>query len=404
MDKEEKGNEENAGKKIKKGKSEFEIARRKRKAKIVAGRTAKFIGAVLILGIVCVSVYLFVSNDIAGIISDRIAVGSAAGASMPVDMNGESVTQTFYCGEAIGVLSDITVNLYAENGKQLLSYRHDMVDPVVETAGRRFLIYDHSGTKLIVRTRDSVLFEKEFNYSIISANLSADGWLSVVTNAQRYTSQLHVWDSTYENEIFTWSSADEYIICAAADAETKVIAAATLSADSYGDILTNIHTFFAESGNRIVSHTLKGQAVIDIAFNDKGEIKTICDSMAVLLTKTGDTVGSVLYSEPPVSVINVPGSPNSALIFDNFTKTRTVAVKFLDENFKEGKEVSLKGKYVCSNGNENNVAVYCSGIANIFNYSGKRTAELDSEQDALKIQLTKENLYAVTRSDLCQIK
>ena len=401
MEKEKKDNEE---KKIKKGKSEFEIARRKRKAKIVAGRTAKFIGTVLILGIVCVSVYLFVSNDIAGIISDRIAVGSAAGASMPVDMNGESVIQTFYCGETIGVVSDITVNLYAENGKQLLSYRHNMVDPVVEASGRRFLIYDHSGTKLVVRTRDSVLFEKEFDYSIISADLSADGWLSVVTNAQRYTSQLHVWDSTYENEIFTWSSAEEYIVCAAADAETKVIAAATLSADPYGDILTNINTFFAESGNRIVSHTLKGQAIIDIAFNDKGEIKAICDSMAALLTKTGETVGSILYSEPPVSVINVPGVPYSAIVFDNFTKTRTASVKFLDEDFKEEKEVSLKGKYVCSSGNENNVAVYCSGTANVFNYSGKRTAEFDSEQDALKIQLTKESLYAITRNDLCEIK
>ena len=323
---------------------------------------------------------------------------------MPVDMNGESVIQTFYCGEAIGVVSDITVNLYAENGKQLLSARHNMVDPVVEASGRRFLIYDHSGTKLMVRTRDAVLFEKEFDYSIISADLSPEGWLSVVTNAQRYASQLHVWDPTYENEVFTWSSAEEYIVCASTDAGTKVAAAATLSADPYGDILTNIHTFFIESGNRIVSHTLKGQAIIDLCFNDKGEIKAVCDSMAALLTKTGDTVGSVSYSEPPVSVINVPGTPDSAIVFDDFTETRTTSIKFLDENFNEKKEVSLKGKFICSSGNENNAAVYCSGTANVFNYSGKRTAELDSEQDALKIQLTKENLYAVTRSDLCQIK
>ena len=390
--------------KIKKGKSEFEIARKKRRAKIVAGRFGKFIGAVLILAVVCCGIYLFITNDIAGIISDRIAVASSAGAKMPVEMNGESVKQTFYCGETIGVLSDVTVCLYAENGKQLLSIQHGMVDPVVKTSGRRFLIYDHSGTKLIVRTRDAVLFEKEFDYSIISADLSEDGWLSVVTNAQRYASQLHIWDSTYENEIFTWSSAEEYIVCAAADPDTKVVAAASLSADPYGDIVTNIHTFFIESGNQIVSHQLKGQAIIDLKFNDKGEIKVICDSMAVLLDKTCRTIGSVYYSEPPVSVINIAGSPSAALVFDDFAKTRTTALMFPGENFGEAKNVSLKGKYICSDGNGARMAVYCSGTASVFDYSGKRTAELTSEQDALKLQLTAENLYAVTRSDLCQIK
>ena len=57
--------------------------------------------------------------------------------------------------------------------------------------------------------RDKILFEKEFEYKIISADLSADGMLSVVTSAQRYASQLHVFDSDYQEEIVKIASDDE---------------------------------------------------------------------------------------------------------------------------------------------------------------------------------------------------
>ena len=40
----------------------------------------------------------------------------------------------------------------------------------------------------------------------------------------------------------------------------------------------------------------------------------------------------------------------------------------------------------------------------MFDYSGNKTATLSSEQDALLILLTKENVFAVTRDEICEIK
>ena len=227
----------------KKEKNEFSAARKKRRFKIAMLRTKKFIGAVLALAIVCVAVWLFVKEDVAGIIGDRIAASSSSGASMPVEIAGTSVKETFTIGDNVGVLTDGNVALYAKNGKQLLSYTHGMTDPIVKAAGRRFLLYDRGGTKLVVRMRDKVLFEKEFDYKIISANISSDGWITVVTAAQRYASQLHVWNSAYDEEIFTWSSSGEYIICSAADSGSKTVAAATLTANASGQMVTTVHIF-----------------------------------------------------------------------------------------------------------------------------------------------------------------
>lgn len=388
----------------KKEKNEFSAARKKRRFKIAMLRTKKFIGAVLALAIVCVAVWLFVKEDVAGIIGDRIAAGSASGASMPVEIAGTSVKETFTVGDNVGVLTDGNVALYAKNGKQLLSYAHGMTDPIVKAAGRRFLLYDRGGTKLVVRMRDKVLFEKEFDYKIISANISSDGWITVVTAAQRYASQLHVWNSAYDEEIFTWSSSGEYIICSAADSGSKTVAAATLTANASGQMVTTVHIFTTEAAVELGKKDFSGEAAVSLEYNSSGNVKIICDSMAAVIDRSGNVLGRFDFDRKLISCVNAHGTSGMALVFDRYTEARATDVTFIGSRGEQVKTVSVSGKFLCANGNSSHAAVYCDGTATVFDYSGNKTAELTSEQDALLILLTKESVFAVTRDEICEVK
>lgn len=388
----------------KKEKNEFSAARKKRRFKIAMLRTKKFIGAVLALAIVCVAVWLFVKEDVAGIIGDRIAAGSSSGASMPVEIAGTSVKETFTIGDNVGVLTDGNVALYAKNGKQLLSYTHGMTDPIVKAAGRRFLLYDRGGTKLVVRMRDKVLFEKEFDYKIISANISSGGWITVVTAAQRYASQLHVWNSAYDEEIFTWSSSGEYIICSAADSGSKTVAAATLTANASGQMVTTVHIFTTEAAMELGKKEFGGEAAVSLEYNSSGNVKIICDSMAAVIDRSGNVLGRFDFDRKLISCVNAHGTSGMALVFDRYTEARATDVTFIGSRGEQVKTVSVSGKFLCANGNSSHAAVYCDGTATVFDYSGNKTAELTSEQDALLILLTKESVFAVTRDEICEVK
>lgn len=388
----------------KKEKNEFSAARKKRRFKIAMLRTKKFIGAVLALAIVCVAVWLFVKEDVAGIIGDRIAASSSSGASMPVEIAGTSVKETFTIGDNVGVLTDGNVALYAKNGKQLLSYTHGMTDPIVKAAGRRFLLYDRGGTKLVVRMRDKVLFEKEFDYKIISANISSGGWITVVTAAQRYASQLHVWNSAYDEEIFTWSSSGEYIICSAADSGSKTVAAATLTANASGQMVTTVHIFTTEAAIELGKKDFSGEAAVSLEYNSSGNVKIICDSMAAVIDRSGNVLGRFDFDRKLISCVNAHGTSGMALVFDRYTEARATDVTFIGSRGEQVKTVSVSGKFLCANGNSSHAAVYCDGTATVFDYSGNKTAELTSEQDALLILLTKESVFAVTRDEICEVK
>ncbi len=388
----------------KKEQTEFEIARKKRQKKFAAQRNRKFIGAVLLLTVLCLGIHFFIKEDVAGIIGDRIAASSSGTAGLPVDISGTTVLDTFTVGEHIGIMTDAVYYLYAENGKQLLSAQHGFANPIVEAAGRRFLIYDQGGNKLMVRMRDKILFEKEFEYKIISADLSEEGWLSVVTSAQRYASQLHVFDAEYEKEIFTWSASDEYIVCASSCAKNKTVAAAALSANEAGEMVTTVHLFTTEAAIELAKKEFKGASALNLEYDEDGKVKLICDSVAALIDREGRVHGDYYYDSVPAASINMTGKNGAVIIFDRFTEARTAEVIFLGDDFSEPKTVPVSGKYICCDGSENNIAVYCSGIASVFDNYGERTALLGSEQDAVLIELGRESLFAITRDQFCLIE
>ena len=256
----------------------------------------------------------------------------------------------------------------------------------------------------MVRMRDKILFEKEFEYKIISADLSEEGTLSVITSAKRYASQLHVFDSDYEEEIFTWSASDEYIVSASADEKTKTVAAAALSANEAGEMVTTVHIFTTEAAVELAKKEFRGASVLSLEYDADGDVKLICDTVAATISKDGTVLGSCGFDSIPAAVMNLTGENGAAVVFDRFTEERATDIVFLDEKLMEAKKVSVSGKYICSDRNESNTAVYCSGTAFVFNNLGENTASLASEQDAVMIKLLKENLFAVTRDQLCKIE
>jgi hypothetical protein len=169
--------------------SEFETAHKKRRRKYAAQRFFRLIVAAVITVVIVVGVYFAAENDLFGMAGDLIASSASNGGSLPMEFSGDATLSMFDWGGSVGILTDTAVYLYSTGGRELLYEQHGMTAPCAEASGRRMLIYDRGGTMLQVRTRTSVLFEQTYDYEIITASLSEDGYLTVVTGAQRYASR-----------------------------------------------------------------------------------------------------------------------------------------------------------------------------------------------------------------------
>lgn len=387
----------------KKEKSEFEIARKKRQNKIAAQRLRNLLIFGIITAVLITAVYFIISEDIIGIIGDRIASSSSAEGKMPVELGGNNVRNLFNCNENIGIVSDASVYLYSQEGKRLLSFSHSMLNPISKSTGRKFLLFDQGGFSVLLRTRDKIIFDKTFDYTIINSGLSSGGWLYVITNAQRYASQVHVWDDKYEKEIFTWSASDDYVVDACVHEENELVATVSLSGDSYGDIVSTVKVFSIESGKMLASKSFTNSSALNIEFDSQGNIKLVCDNMSVLLNKKCEKISSFDYDDKIIGFVNNPEDDYISIAFDRFTKSRTTRVLFLGNGLKMLKDTAVTGNYSLITGNTGNVILYAGGKIYRYGSGGNLIHKYESESEAEKMIAIGDNTFVSTKEMLYPI-
>lgn len=384
--------------------TEFEIARKKRQKKIARQRLLRLLLIMIISAAIVAVIYFTVSEDLIGIISDRISISQST-AVMPVGMNGKSVRDLFESNDNIAVLSDSTLYLYSEDGAKLLSYPHGMVNPKAKPSGRKILLYDQGGKKLTVRTRDKIELETAFDAGIVYADINSKGDVAVVTMAQRYASEVHVFDPSYKEEIFTWSASDDYVVSASVSPGGRYIAAVSLSSNQFGQMTSCVRVFNLNNGEKTVEQVFDDASPISLAFDKDGNIKLLLDCEAVLLNTDLEILSSFYHTGNLISYSNPTGKNGMVLIYDRFMESRSTGICFLGKDFSDTKEINAEGKYSLSYPGDDIFTIYMDARIDIIDWSGsssngKIIESFEYLGDPLKIMTVGKNVYTVTRQEL----
>lgn len=384
--------------------TEFEIARKKRQKKIARQRLLRLLLIMIISAAIVAVIYLTVSEDLIGIISDRISISQST-ATMPVGMNGKSVRDLFESNDNIAVLSDSTLYLYSEDGAKLLSYSHGMVNPKAKPSGRKILLYDQGGKKLIVRTRDKIELETAFDSGILYADINSKGDVTVVTMAQRYASEVHVFDPSYKEEIFTWSASDDYVVSASVSPGGRYMAAVSLSSNQFGEMTSCVRVFNLNNGEKTAEQVFDDASPINLSFDKDGNIKLLLDCEAVLLNTDLEILSSFYHTGTLISYSNPTGKNGMVLIYDRFMESRSTGICFLGKDFSDTKEINAEGKYSLSYPGDDIFTIYMDARIDIIDWSGsspngKIIESFEYLGDPLKIMTVGKNVYAVTRQEL----
>ena|GEM_PF-1216352 len=382
-----------------KERTEFEIARQKRRRRLFLQRFGRLIAAGAAAAALIFGIYKAIDIDLIGILSDRAAAVSTSGTGLPIEFAGNTVRGAFECNGNIGLLTDTAYYLYGTNGSQLLYEQHGMTNPAVCASGRRFLIYDRGGTKLIVRTRDSVLFEQEFPYTIIDASLSKGGWLTVVTGAQRYSSQVTVYSPEYKEAAFTWEASGEYVLSACVGPDNRSIAAAAVGA-SGGEMYTTLHIFAVDAPEELARQKFEGSTVLDVCFSGTGDIKIICDDLAAMVAKNGTLLGEYKYSGTLYAYSSTRDEAPAVLIFDKYKELRSCETVFLGDKCEVLADATVGGLVNGAVSNDSTVAIYTPNGISVFDDSGMLKEVSSDSSEALKLLLIGNDIYAVGRSEL----
>ena len=133
--------------------------------------------------------------------------------------------------DIITLTNDTFFEVYNTSGKLIQAVSHGMSNPQLEVSEARFLLYDRERYSVSIFNYANELHTKEFENTIISADIGRNGSYAVVTTSEVYKNSVFVYDK--DNELkYTWNSANYYITDVAVSDNGKKIALCLLNSNT----------------------------------------------------------------------------------------------------------------------------------------------------------------------------
>lgn len=293
------------------------ILRRRRKRR---RQMAKFIAFILLASIIF---GLYVKRDVwfpklEGIGSRFQSVkssgGELSGENFPLNISGGIDYQVGNLNGYLAILSDAYIYIYTEDGELYEERQHAYANAMLQTSGKKALIYESGGNKFRIDNKRKNLYTKKMEQNIIFARISENGNVAVITTSDTYICKLTVFDDSGE-EIYSRNCVERVIDLTFNEDGTGCILATSDAAD--GEIISKIISVsFDSKKDKWTSDALNTMCLK--TYYDRNGILVLGDTKCAYYSNNGELLTSYDY---PSSLIDWDYRDGKiAMLFENEIK------------------------------------------------------------------------------------
>ena len=263
----------------------------------------------------------------------------------PFPYNGGSTSAFAQLGDDLLVCSGSGVWLYAPTGGAYIEEACSLAHPAATAAGASGLVYDAGGSDLFVyRDREQVFsLTTEANRSILSASLSRQGLLTVVTQASGLKGSVTVYDASFQPK---WgvNLSSRFITDAILSPDGSTLALAT--AGQTGGIYDSQIAFY--SADRTTSDSQTPDAVCSLGNNTvlsldwtQDVLRVLGEDALALVGQDGELIASYSYGGRYLKGYSLSGSGFSSLLLGRYRAGTDAQLITVDDKGQELSSLSL---------------------------------------------------------------
>lgn len=195
------------------------------------------------------------------------------------------------------------VKLYSESGTVYVDQTCSFTNPVLAAVGDSALVYDAGGTSLFVyRNRELVFtFPSEYGRSILSASLSAQGLLTVATQATGAKGEVKVYDSSFQLT-FGIKLSSRFITDSILSPDGRTLALATSgeTGGAYDSQIAfyRVENLLASAGGEPTPdavYSLGNNTILKLSWGN-GSLRVLGENALVFVNSDGTQAGSYSYN------------------------------------------------------------------------------------------------------------
>lgn len=310
-------------------------------------------------------------------------IGSKNGeGGFPINLTGSANYVLGDMGDNFYLLTDTYLYTYNSDGAELTDKQHGFQNPVCSSNDKRALVYDKNGKDMKVYSKNSELYSKSFEDSIVFAQMGTDERCAVVTTSSRYSNFLYVLNSEGK-QIFRWASPDEKIMQVCFGADDKSIYVSVVG-ESNGTLLSSVLRFEVSGGESETWRTAIGNNVSYSLEKCSDGIYAVTPSGAFLINETtGEIKASNSYSKEVCGITDTDGI-RVTIFRDPVSNGETATV--YDDVLEISSALSLENTSVFDT-NNGKLYVLSGNVLTAYDKSLKEinSYELDDEYSDIKV-------------------
>lgn len=310
-------------------------------------------------------------------------IATVGGGSFPKAVTGSKVLSLKTVENRAFLLTDTHIIGYTDSGKEMFQHQHNFSSPVLEASSTRTLVYNRESTDYVVHNNSQLIYEKKSSKPIFCADISNNGSIALVTEADKYAAQVEVFSSGMKSK-FIWYLVDGLVSDIAISNNGKKIAIAVLKVKD-GAFDSEIVCFDIGSETPLFTIPQKGTHIL--------KLETVSSSQFSYVT--GEGISYVKWKDgTQTSLSEGDLSPVFYKIYDNksvavFGKNTSCTVNIYD---KKGEKLGgFTYNSLIDDVTFSNKRVYLLKSTNIY--------ELDFEGNLLNTRVSEQSLNIISATD-----
>lgn len=317
-----------------------------KKKKSAAGR--QLLAIVIALAIIGGAVAIFALRDKIGA---ALSGKSASDGSEPWSFEAGSAQCFAPAGNGLAVASSTGVQLLDSAGQVVCRHVCSLGTPAVDACDSYAVAWDIGAKTLVAADVQGKVTTLKPEGAIISATVSAGGYLAVTTEKAGYKGMVTVYDSSF-TAVYQWYSGEGYpLIAQVSPSGTRL---AVLTASESGGV---VHIFALSSETEKAAFTAPGELLVDAAWLSDDSICALSETRAVFLDENGEQTGEYPYDGAYLSQYSLSGGGYATLALSKYLSGSATLLVTVEPDGKvtgtltpesELKDLSASGKQVAA--------------------------------------------------------
>lgn len=244
--------------------------------------------AVFVLVIVIAANFSAIVEPLRGIAS-KIETKTSDEVGFPIKLSGSASYSFDSFGENFSLLTDTYLYTYNMDGGQNFALRHGYSNPVQCTNSKRVFLYDKDYYSFSLFNKSKQLYGQKLEDKIVFASLGGNDTAAVVTNSDRYSNIIYVYDGQGEWK-YTRKYIDENVMNVQFSSDERYIYVCVMGVEN-GEIYTAVHKYDTTSETEAIwSYKLQRPSIPIKMYVKNGRVCLLYNDCGISLSEPDGSV------------------------------------------------------------------------------------------------------------------